>query len=259
MTTTVFDAKLKIVASDSRWSAQVDLPDGIYLVYADDTNFHKIVVRTGAALVLAGDGQLIAEWKNWWVRDDIDSSNMPDVALSEIRLVSVMLIARDGTILFDAGPKKALLDVNTKGYVGIFSGTGSDYAAECFDQNRNAVVAVNSAKEKDLCSGGTVMFTELATMRHNLHSENYDYNSVVSALQNRGMIMKIASKNNSANDASSIDISAHAHADYIRDGLSSGSIRACAPSGESEFRWTEARIEKLKLAIDKVVAMEKEL
>jgi len=258
MTTTVYDYNRRILASDSRWSAVFTSTDGDYLIYADDTGFHKIAIRPGASLILAGDGQLISEWKRWWQQPTINSDNMPEVALSEIRLVSVMLITNEGDILFDAGPKMVLVDTQTQGYVGIFSGSGKDYAAECFDRNRCFRTAVETAKRLDVCSGGTIMFSDISTGDHNLHDENYDYNSVITAIHDRGMIMKINNLNMSANDPVT-NLSAHHDADSIKKALKSGSIRACAPSGDSQFRWTESRINRLKSAIDRVAEIEAEM
>ncbi len=256
MTTTVYDYNRRILASDSRWSATCNLADGLHLIYADDTGFHKIALRPGASLILAGDGQLIAEWKKWWQQETIDSQNMPDVALSEIRLVSVMLIANDGDILFDAGPKMVLVDTATQGYVGIFSGSGKDFAAESFDVDRCYRTAVEKAKSMDVCSGGEVMFSDISNGQNNLHDENYDYNSVITAIHDRGMIMKLNNDKMPANDPIAMDLSAHPEAENLKKALKSGSIRACAPSGDSQFRWTEARVDRLKNAIDRVAAIE---
>ncbi|EFH7974137.1 hypothetical protein GJO14_05945 [Escherichia coli] len=256
MTTTVYDYNRRILASDSRWSAVCNLSDGQHLIFADDTGFHKIALRPGASLILAGDGQLISEWKKWWQQETISSQNMPEVALSEIRLVSVMLIANDGDILFDAGPKLILVDTETQGYVGIFSGSGKDYAAECFDVNRCFNTAVETAKAMDVCSGGKVMFSDISNGQNNLHDENYDYNSVITAIHDRGMIMKLNNDKIPANDPVATELSAHPEAETLKKALKSGSIRACAPSGDSQFRWTEARVDRLKNAIDRVAAIE---
>lgn len=259
MTTTVYDYNRRILASDSRWSAVCSLQDGDYLIYADDTGFHKIAMRPGASLILAGDGQLISEWKRWWQQPTISSDNMPEVAISEIRLVSVMIISVTGDILFDAGPKKVLLDTQTQGFVGIFSGSGKDYAAECFDRNRCFRTAVETAKSQDFCSGGQVMFSDISLGHHNLQDENYDYNSVITAIHDRGMIMKINNLNIPTNDPVAMNLSAHHEADSVKKALKSGSIRACAPSGDSQFRWTDARITRLKNAIDLVAEIEEEM
>jgi len=171
-------------------------------------------------------------------------------------MVSVMIVSIDGDILFDAGPKSALIDPMTQSFIGVFAGTGGKFAAECFDANRCPHTAIQTAMTMDICSGGDVMFCELRTSKDNLNTETYDYNDVITALHERGMLMKLDSNLIPANDPVAVDLNKHPEAEVIKKALKSGSIRACAPSGNSQFKWTPERVDRLKKAVDRVAEIE---
>ncbi|HDY8038883.1 TPA: hypothetical protein ACGUOS_003762 [Vibrio vulnificus] len=255
MTTTVYDVSKLHLTSDSRWSAEVYLEDGTYLLYVDNTGFNKLANRLGGVLVLAGDGELISEWKAWWTAEgDLDVKNMPSVALDKIRMVSVMIVSKEsGDILFDAGPKLAYADESAeKGrtYLAVFSGSGQQYAANCWWMNRCSRTAVSSAAANDPCTGGDVKYINCTNNENNLQDENFDYTSIKKSLTERGMLMKLADKN-------VIPLDQHAQGAEIKDKVANGSIRASAPTGmESTFKWDDARLEKLNQAVNKVAEIE---
>ncbi|MCQ9053043.1 hypothetical protein [Vibrio diabolicus] len=255
MTTTVYDVGASLVASDSRWSAYVNLLDGQYLFFVDNTGFNKLVDRLGAVLVLAGDGELIAEWKKWWACDELNIHAMPEVALSEIRKISVMIVSKeDREILFDAGPKLAIADEfednNARRYLAVFSGSGQQFASQCWFDNRCYNQSIVTASANDPCTGGDVKYINFATSAHNTSDENFDYTSIEKSLMERGMLMKLADKN-------VIPLDQHHQSEEIKNKIASGAIRASAPSGkESTFVWDEARLEKLNQAINKVSEIE---
>lgn len=255
MTTTVYDVDASLVASDSRWSAYVNLYDGQYLFFVDNTGFNKLVDRLGAVLVLAGDGELIAEWKKWWACDELNIDNMPSVALNEIRKISVMIVSKeDREILFDAGPKLAIADEfeddNARRYLAVFSGSGQQFASQCWFNNRCYNQSILTASANDPCTGGDVKYINFATNAHNTNDENFDYTSIQKSLMERGMLMKLADKN-------VIPLDQHLQSEEIKDKIANGAIRASAPSGkESTFVWNEARLAKLSKAINKVTEIE---
>lgn len=257
MTTTVYDVGASLVASDSRWSAWVDLFDGKYLFFVDNTGFNKLVDRLGAVLVLAGDGELIAEWKKWWACERLDITSMPQVALSEIRKVSVMIVSKeDREILFDAGPKLAIADEfedNNRRYLAVFSGSGQQFASQCWFNNRCFNQSILTASANDPCTGGDVKFINFGNGKHNTDDENFDYTSIQKSLMERGMLMKLADKN-------VIPLDQHHQSEEIKHQIASGAIRASAPSGkESTFVWDESRLTKLNKAIDKVTEIEQRM
>lgn len=255
MTTTVYDASQLLLTSDSRWSAEVSLQDGTYLLFVDNTGFNKLANRLGGVLVLAGDGELISQWKSWWTAEgNIDVQTMPAVALNNMRMVSVMIVSKEsGEILFDAGPKLAYADESAeegRTYLAVFSGSGQQFAANCWWTNRCSHTAVSSAAANDPCTGGDVKFINCTNDENNLEDENFDYTSIKKSLTERGMLMKIADKN-------VIPLDQHAQGADIKDQIANGAIRASAPTGmESTFKWDEARLAKLNHAVNKVAEIE---
>lgn len=64
MTTTAYDCDNNLVASDTRWSAKLDLIDGAYILYADDTGFNKISHRPGGAIFALAMGKPLRNLSN---------------------------------------------------------------------------------------------------------------------------------------------------------------------------------------------------
>jgi hypothetical protein len=63
MTTNAIDRSSKILASDSRWSVQLSVDE---ILYVDDTNFDKIMVRGRSGIICAGYLPFIDEWRQWF-------------------------------------------------------------------------------------------------------------------------------------------------------------------------------------------------
>jgi len=107
LTTTIYDTINKKVASDTRWSVKVILSDkNEYFVYVDDSDFDKIADRENSVLVLAGNGKLIAKWKEWWYTS-LDTDNLPETNIDGENVVNLMIVDKSNNkILFDAGQKR---------------------------------------------------------------------------------------------------------------------------------------------------------
>ncbi|WP_112197787.1 hypothetical protein [Rahnella sp. NRRL B-41462] len=259
MTTTAYDCLNKIVASDTRWSADVDLIDGMHILYVDDTGFNKICNRRGGALICAGDGLTIQNLKQWWTAEPFDPDAIPELKMQSKYLVSIMMISAEGERLFDAGPKHVVYDTEKDSLISVFSGSGGAYAASAFMKCGCPKSSVEVAKFSDPKSGGEVKFLELDTQNHNLNDENLDYDTIMNAMTERGILMKFKGvyAANSEN-VTSIPLREHAQADDIIQALKSGSIQAYAPTGGSAIEWTEERTNKLKEAARRVAKYEKE-
>ncbi|WP_421180358.1 hypothetical protein [Aeromonas enteropelogenes] len=258
MTTTIYDTKKMLIASDSRWSASVALSDGQHLLFVDDTKFHKLADRTGAVLVLAGDGELISSWKEWWISSDgLDPDEIPAVSIGGVRVISVMIVSKlDGEVLFDAGPKSALVVPGDRPiYLAIFSGSGSNFASMEWQSSECPYAALDAAKRHDPCSGGGTMYVEMVGSNHNLHDESFDFSTVTNALLQRGFLMKLAQMGPNT----VMPLASHPDCERVMSDLSSGAIRACAPMGgmKNPVDWSEMQHQRLKAAIGKVADIEK--
>ena len=143
MTTTIYDTINKQVASDTRWSAKVTLSDGNdYFVYVDDSGFDKIADRENTVLVLAGNGPLIAKWKEWW-HTSLDTNNLPETDINGENVVNLMIVDKSNNkILFDAGQKKALFCELSSVMLSVFAGSGDIHAASCWSLNRCVNTAI---------------------------------------------------------------------------------------------------------------------
>ncbi|WP_447337100.1 hypothetical protein [Klebsiella variicola] len=261
MTTTAYDCDKHLVASDTRWSANLTLLDGNYILFADDTGFNKIVHRAGGAIFCAGDGLTIEKLKKWWLAEPFDPEALPDLQQNNQFKVSVMLVSSTGERLFDAGPKHALVDPEDNNHIhAVFSGSGSPFAGHTFMQCGCVKTAVTIAKTFDPYSGGEVKFCNITTGDGNLQDENMDYNAIMVAMQQRGILMKYTGfyAANSEN-VSTIPLREHPEYDEITAQLLSGNVRAYAPTGSADVEWNSERIERLKSAARKVAELEESM
>ncbi|EOU9520308.1 hypothetical protein ACOJCI_000674 [Cronobacter turicensis] len=261
MTTTAYDCDKNIVASDTRWSAKLNLIDGQYILYVDDTGFNKIVHRLGGAIFCAGDGVTIEQLKKWWLAEPFDPENLPDLQHDNEFKVSVMVVSSEGERLFDAGPKQALVDPENNNHLhAVFSGSGSPFAGHTFMQCGCVKTAVTIAETFDPFSGGEVKFCNISTGEGNLHDETMDYSSIMKSMSERGILMKYTGfyAANSEN-IQSIPLSEHPQFKEISAELKAGNIRAYAPMGGTDIEWNEDRVNKLKAAARRVAEIEQKM
>lgn len=261
MTTTAYDCDKNIIASDTRWSAKLDLMDGSYILYADDTGFNKIVHRLGGAIFCAGDGPTIEKLKAWWLANPFDPEALPDLQHENEFKVSVMVVSSEGDKLFDAGPKQALVDPENDNHIhAVFSGSGAPFASQTFMQCGCVQTAVTVAKNFDPCSGGEVKYCNVTTGQSNLQDETMDYNSIMNAMEQRGILMKYTGFY-AANSESVYTVPLREHPQFkdVSGQLQSGDIRAYAPMGGKDIDWNQERIDKLKAAARKVAEIERKI
>ncbi|EKN3457962.1 hypothetical protein [Yersinia enterocolitica] len=257
MTTTAYDCDCKVVACDSRWSAKVNLIDGDYILLVDDTGFNKIISRKGGILICAGDGLTIEKLKEWWSSEPFDPNAIPDLLQHGEFKVSIMMISLAGERMFDAGHKHVVYNPEEEYMHAIFSGSGGGFAANTFMQCGCAKSSVDIAKLFDPWTGGEVKFIDMVSCENNVDDETMDYNSIMKAMELRGVLMKFKGHYaaNSEN-VTTIPLREHAQANQIINELQSGSIHAYAPMGGSEVKWTSERVEKLKEAARKIAKFE---
>jgi hypothetical protein len=242
MTTNVFDAVKRMMATDSRWSIR----HGNYLIYLDDSGCDKILVRHQRAIMFAGNGRRIQEWKDWIMTDPTDSSKQP----KEEGICICMVDMRTGNVVLSVKQKV----VNQSGY---FAGSGTDYAATCWVQNNDACRSVDTAKLADVCSGGEVKYTDIAGNTHNLYTGSWvTIQMVDDAITKRGLVMNIS---NGGSTAASFATAANDNPELadIKARISAGELSASAPSEGMYEAWTEKEKAQLNQAFSEMFGWKK--
>jgi hypothetical protein len=255
MTTTVYDVDGKMVASDSRWSMPLDgLGFVNHVLYVDDTEFEKLANRAAFCVTFAGDLELISEWKEWLSADQI-GIDMPRTEIGPCRSVSLVILHKGkNEILFDCGHKYPLLDTENGRMLAVFTGSGGVFASDCWVENGCAKTSVESASLKDPYTGGEVKYLAFSTEDHNLGQYCFDQKIVTDAILNRGKVM------NTVGYGQIVDIKAFDKDGIISTAISSGALHATAPTGgDSTFKWTPERKDKLRSVFDELRAEEKAL
>jgi hypothetical protein len=153
MTTNIYDGNSSVMATDSRWSIEY----GSWLLYLDDTGYEKIERLNGMALMFAGHGPKIEEYKIWIHSSPKDFSSMPDV-----KGMSVCMVHESSNIV--EFQKHQDIEANN-----VFcAGSGARPAYSCWLTNKCSQRAVESAKLKDHYSGGEVKYVNFVTSETNI-------------------------------------------------------------------------------------------
>ncbi len=231
MTTNIYDACARKLASDSRWS--INRPN--FVIFVDDTGFDKIFTKNNFAMMFAGNGMLIQIWKNWLSVDNPDLSRIPSVQMGTEAVVLCMVNMNDASILFEYGQQICLKDVR-------FAGSGSEHAHACWSQNRDPCLAIESAKKVDLLTGGEVKFFDFMNSKDNLQNI-ITIDDVHQKLKNRGRVMyKLnPSKTFSVQDAANSDLDVKA----LLSDVTAGKISAGAPCDSMHNQWSKEKINEL--------------
>jgi hypothetical protein len=238
MTTNVFDIGAAVVASDSRWSYTLkenDVPFAV--VYADDTNFDKMVVAEGACALFAGSSRLINDWKHWIAAPHKVALRRPAVVDD---FAMCIVEAATGRLIFEHGQR--ISDATYR-----FAGTGARSAHTCWMSNRDAIRAVRSAADADQWSGGEVKYMKIKEQVHNVSSDS-DFDSINEAILQRGMVMyKVYDgKVVSIQDAAKTD----KRVANLMNHIKSGEAAAEAPNGHDPVIWTETDVKRLDAALE---------
>ncbi|TMO66185.1 hypothetical protein [Pseudoalteromonas aurantia] len=251
MTTTVVDLVNKLITADTRWSCVLKLSDGNkYVVYCDETGFHKISVIGKAALVTAGHGPLIAEWKEWWA-GTANLANKPQSEIDGENVVNLAIVDLErNSVIFDAGAKQILYCTVSDSVKAFASGSGSHHAASYLMQNSCAKGAIGYAAKNDICTGNEVTFACYKSNQNNLNNHISDYNVISNGIINRGKIMALDIQKPNANG---VDLNNHPLSEEVKELFTTGKAVASAPvPGISSFKWTKEVDRKLESAMKRV-------
>jgi hypothetical protein len=240
MTTNVFDSNAGMIATDSRWS----ITWGRWVSYLDDAQFHKIELNRNFAYMFAGDGARIQEWKNWIRSNPLSLKYRPPTSKMAVCMVDT-----------DAGEVTFMdkLDIVNGG--GYFAGTGAMLAFTCWASNGCAETSVKTAMNFDIYTGGEVKFFNAASKKHNLHlvSRDVDIYQVSKAIQERGIIMELQSKNINAQAPFTLATAANdgaSRAEFVQK-IASGELTPIAPCNGMYSDWTTEQETRLNAALTK--------
>jgi hypothetical protein len=222
MTTNVFDEARGLMATDSRWS----IPHGKYIIYLDDTGCDKILLVRKRAIMFAGNGGRIQQWKDWLLSEPTDDSMQP-------RVEGICICIADTTTAKVKNSFKQTV-VDAEGY---FAGSGTRFAVPCWSSNKDARRAVGTAKQADDYSGGEVKYVDFKGGSHNLYrGSNVTIQMVDDAILKRGLVM-------TTNTAHTLPFATAANDDpelaEIRAKIAAGDLSASAPSDGMYEEWSD--------------------
>lgn len=253
MTTNVICRPSKLLASDSRWSSDIEgYPD--CLAFVDDAGFDKISLRPTHALVFAGDGELIAGWKEWFSRATMDFASLPKVnrlipGTNKMESMVVSLVKRATCeVIFTVGRFEA------HGEDARFTGSGAEYAKDCYAVKRCGKTSIVTASGKDKWTGGEVKYVELETGSHNLNMTQATLGELLNALNQRGFVM-----DTKANTVTPINEWRAAHQDGDRSASTASLSNISAPTGMPTRCWSPQEHDDFIRALREVEAEEEAL
>lgn len=253
MTTTVYDRLNQFVASDSRWSMALDGLPG-WISYVDDTGFGKISLRQKKVLCLAGDGELIERWKDWWTAPTI-SVAYPDVENAAGGKISLYAIDMESNeILFHQNLGCVHLDPESRDLQAIFTGSGGTFALSGWQTSKCARTSVSHAMGTDCCSGGGVRYVDFATGLTDIEDTVIKISDVLLQLQQRGFVMNLNDPSRTGYAISAQDVAQDlAVAKAI---VASGNGVLSAPTGNEQIVWDQATKQRLHGFIERLVEEE---
>lgn len=162
MTTNVRDSSSGILASDSRWTWEVQLPNGnLHTSFLDDTGYEKLLRGKGFIFMFAGDAYIIEQWKKP-IKEQSYTASQVDWANLPVNGMAISVVQEGtGTVAYEFNHDIPL-------GVASFAGTGSYAAAKCWITNQCAKRAVETAKTTDQHTGGTVRYHNVRTGESNV-------------------------------------------------------------------------------------------
>ncbi|NAT16735.1 hypothetical protein CU666_16835 [Pseudomonas syringae pv. actinidifoliorum] len=250
MTTNVICRIQKVLASDSRWSTDPLADQPTCIAFVDNTGFDKLAVSSLYALVFAGDGELIARWKTWFLAPALNFASVPPVHrlipdTNKLRSIVISLVKNStAEVIFASG------DFMAHREDARFAGSGAQFAKSCYAVNSCAKIAVNTAGASDPATGGETKFVELSTGKNNLSVMQATLFDMKNALEQRGFIMDTITK------AVTPISEWMPEAVGARRALASAVASVSAPTGLPTRCWTDEEQSDLIRALHQVAAEE---
>jgi hypothetical protein len=245
MTTNVYDKKVGVLSSDSRWSTD----NGEWIAYVDNTGYDKIAFNGRVGFLFAGDLPPIDEWKTY-VANGMKKDTRPQVnttGLLGTRIQVIQVDMQSGDIVFQSHQfLNVAVGLSIK---AIFGGTGASFARECWRQNRCAKKAIVSAAIDDMRSGGEVVHLTRSKTGETNVKNSATARSVNDQLKEKGFIMHTTKKQpvllkDAANDLTS-------PAQSFAKAVMSGAAPLTAPFIGMDEPWTKEKLAEFDAALSK--------
>ncbi|WP_348696451.1 hypothetical protein [Duganella fentianensis] len=234
MTTNVFDVTTGQLTSDGRWS--IEKMD--WLVFVDDTGYDKIIFDDDLAFAFAGNVTKINFWKEWVAGGRVDP--VPMDKLDQMQLIIVNMVT--GALEFASD--YILFSHAGNALEALYGGSGGPSAKDCWNSNRCAITAIESAKSKDVFSGGQTKFLLSKTKQNNL-SNNVGVTEINEQCKQRGLMMNLKNPLNTvlvkeaANDGSNPIVQS------IANDVMQGKAEMSAPFPGMHLPWTQEKKSEL--------------
>lgn len=243
MTTNVICKDQNLLTSDSRWSIEGFDGQPHLIAYVDDTGFDKLAVSPQFAMVFAGNAELIERWKAWFAAPKLDLINRPPAmahvnnGTSPVSVTIGLVEKATGDMIFSAGMFMSHREV------ARFSGSGAQFAKDCYAVNGCGMRAVTSAATKDHFTGGETKYIQLNKGSMNLSVLPGSKQEMINALQQRGFVMDTNTKTVTAmSDWKSPTSDA-------QKAISAGIETLSAPTGLPPHQWTIQEEQDLEKAL----------
>lgn len=239
MTTNVYDVPAGLMTSDSRWSSELDSD---WIAYVDDTGYDKIVFDSDLGILFAGDLNRIDIWKQWFLQGR--KGSIP----KEVDGISIILVDMiSGQVVFETD--YLLKSMSDESEVAFYSGTGGPFAKDCWQVNRSAMRAVDSAISADIFSGGIVLHLCRSTLVTNVVN-TVDPAGVVNLMKERGIMM-----NRHDRQSVLVKVAANDSSNLTRQDLAnkviSGNVELSAPFPGISQPWTNEKKSELKSVLER--------
>lgn len=247
LTTYIYDKENAILAADTRWSAKVTLSDGEkYLVYADESDYQKIIHDDKWIMGLAGNLALISDWKRWFFSSIRSAIPTPPVEAfyndgRERAVVVPTIIKKEnfGVKFYYPDPKITIVEYCDLGTVlSFFTGSGMTDAANCWKQYKDAKKAVVTASQYDIHTSSNVVY--ISPNENNINNSNANHDVVIQELITKGYIMNVTSK------TEGIPLKDHPLCNEVIGKIKSGEATIKAPVAHTNVSWSEENRNKLK-------------
>lgn len=237
MTTNVCDLASGVLSSDTRWSRE----SGGWLIYVDDTGYDKIAYDKKLAFLFAGDLENIDSWKNW-----VFSGRQGNMPVAKLTGMSAIVVDTKLSKLVFQSHSNLPTSVFGTSVRAVYAGTGATYAKSCWDQNKCAKEAVKSAIDRDIKSGGTVVYFSCKNRENNILTK-VTQSEVKELAKTKGYIMNM---NNTQKVAVPVQVAANdptnPAAQAIANLVLSGGVSFSAPFPEMDKSWSDDKITEFK-------------
>jgi hypothetical protein len=234
MTTNVFDVTAGQLTSDGRWSFEkLD-----WLVFVDDTGYDKMIFDDELGFAFAGNVSKINIWKEWVAggrKGPEPMGHLDQMQLIIVNMASGVLEFASDYILFSHAGN--VLEA-------LYGGSGGPSAKDCWNSNRCARTAIDSAKSNDVYSGGETKFLLRETRQNNL-TNNIAVTEINEQCKQRGLMMNLKNPLNTVLVKDAANDPSNPIAQSVATEVMQGKAEMSAPFPGMHLPWTQEKKSEL--------------